>query len=236
MQHLLSLKTLLQHVADSERNKDKIFSFANEDFGTCIVLPKDIFSFLLIEIDVKKKHSENDLDFVCAYLEYSDCMMFKMFQKLKSISTNEVTSHTETVSQHTSAKPNFHRYKRKWDQCEQEENNIEEDFDINEDISDMNDMMNQLANKSFFKVLPIVLHIGSTIDSTQGLTIHSPILALLKKEDRAEDFIVALSRTSNPDMLQVANDVFSEKYESIAYETQNLIKIINQTQRKDGWL
>ena len=235
MQHLMSLKTLLQHATENERYKDKIFSFANEEYGTCIILPKDMFSFLLVEIDVKKKHNDKDLDSVCAYLEYNNCIMFKMFQKLKSISTNEVTSKPETTSQNVNAKPNFHRFKRKWDQCEQESNQ-EEDIDINENISDMTDMMNKLANKSFFKVLPIVLHIGCTIDSTQGLTIHSPILALLKKEDRAEDFIVALSRTSNPDMLLVANNVFNEKYESIAFETKNLIKIINKAQRKDGWL
>ena len=235
MQHLMSLKTLLQHATENEIYKDKIFSFANEEYGTCIILPKDMFSFLLVEIDVKRKHNDKDLDSVCAYLEYNNCIMFKMYQKLKSISTNEVTSNTETTSQNVGAKPNFHRFKRKWDQCEQESNE-EEDLDINENISDMTDMMNKLADKSFFKVLPIVLHIGCTIDSTQGLTIHSPILALLKKEDRTEDFIVALSRTSNPDMLLVANNVFNEKYESIAFETKNLIKIINKAQRKDGWL
>ncbi len=96
--------------------------------------------------------------------------------------------------------------------------------------------MNQLVHKSFFKIIPLVLHICATIDSTQGLTIHSPILALLKRDDRAEDMIVALSRTSNPDSLLVANKIFDQHYEHIAYETRSLIKMINQSQKKDGWL
>jgi hypothetical protein len=108
--------------------------------------------------------------------------------------------------------------------------------DIIDENAQMGEMMDKLVHKSFFKFVPLVLHICSTIDATQGLTIHSPILALLTKNDRAEDIIVALTRSSNPDTLLVANKVFDQNYSQIAHEIQTLIKLINEEQKQDGWL
>ncbi len=226
IQHLLSLKTLLQH-ADS-KSMSKVYSYASEKPGSCIVLPKDIFSFVLIDADVKKKLCE--LDRVCISLQVHECILFKLYHKVKAISTSEISSQRESKNQ--TYRPNK---KRKLSVCDREDE--DQMYEIEDDhCSNMSDLMNQLVHKSFFKIIPMVLHICATIDSTQGLTIHSPILALLKRDDRAEDMIVALSRTSNPDSLLVANKIFDQHYEHIAYETRSLIKMINQSQKKDGWL
>jgi hypothetical protein len=245
MQGLLAMKTLLRQSTSNEKIRNKIFSFNNEQAGSSIVLPKDIYSFVLSEIEILKPRNESELETVCMYLKLDDCLSLRMFPKAKAVSTHEVTS----TSSPSDTKPDFQRFKRKRDQYEkgdtysQCENRSrtdcgfeEEEVDIIDETAQMGEMMDKLVHKSFFKFVPLVLHICSTIDATQGLTIHSPILALLTKNDRAEDIIVALTRSSNPDTLLVANKVFDQNYSQIAHEIQTLIKLINEEQKQDGWL
>lgn len=238
MQDLFALKALLRQVSTFDRINTKIFMFNNEKRGASIVLPKDIFTFVLNDIEQRKAGVRNDTEFAYATLTFNDCLVVKMYPKIKSVSTCEITD-TLPEQEQTRKQPNFRKYKRKRADFD-EDDYVEEDdeeFDIIADNEkQFNEMMAKLANKSFFKIMPIVLHICCTIDSTQGLTIHSPIMALLTKDDRAEDIIVALTRTSNPDKLLVANRIFDTKYETIAFETKNLIKMINRAQKKDGWL
>lgn len=230
LHHLFSLKTLLQYALSTDKYKAKIYTYTNEQFGCSVALPKDVFSFVLLDADIKRKQS--NMSNVCLFLQFHECLTVKMYPKIKSISTSEVCENSQPQ---IFSKPNFQKFKRKRAEFEEEEKE-QEDFDVLDTTRHMSEMLNLLVNKSFFSIMPLVLHICSTIDSTQGLTIHSPILALLKKEDRAEDIIVALSRTSNPDTLLVANKVFDQKCEPIAFDTRNLVKMINDAQRKDGWL
>lgn len=238
MQDLFSLKALLRQVSTLDRVGTKIFMFDNEKRGASIVLPKDIFTFVLVDIEARKTRTNDECEYVYATLIFNDCLTLKMYPKVKSISTCEITD-SIPEKEHSRSQPNFRRFKRKRIDVDGDDymDNEDDDFDmIVDDERHFHEMMDKLANKSFFKCMPIVLHICCTIDSTQGLTIHSPILALLTKDDRAEDIIVALTRTSNPDKLIVANKIFDTKYESIAFETKNLIKIINSAQKQDGWL
>lgn len=139
-----------------------------------------------------------------------------------------------TVESGSEKRPNFKQLAMK--RTDREEELMEDTFDTLDTKTCMSEMLTALQNQSFFNFFPLVLHICSTIDSTQGLTINSPILALLKPSDRAEDIIVVLSRSSNPDMLLVANKIFDQRYEQIDSNTKGFVRMNNKLQRLDGYL
>jgi hypothetical protein len=91
MQGLLAMKTLLRQSTSNEKIRNKIFSFNNEQAGSSIVLPKDIYSFVLSEIEILKPRNESELETVCMYLKLDDCLSLRMFPKAKAVSTHEVT-------------------------------------------------------------------------------------------------------------------------------------------------
>lgn len=234
LEALLAMKSLLRQT--SGRKKELIY--ANEQAGLNIVLPKDVFSFILSSVEVRKPRGENELESVCLSLILDSCLHLKMFPKLKSVSTFEVTNMIQQ-----DCKPDFGKFqtvesghrgmKRSREVMESgEENEVE----LLEEVDEMSLLMQRNDHKSFFRFVPLVLHICSTIDATQGLTIHSPILALLTRKDKAEDIIVALTRSSNPDNLLVANRVFDSAYSPIAPEIQSLVRLVNEVQKQGGWL
>ena len=234
IQTLLSLKALLQ----AKSSVETIFMYANEKSGTYIGLPKDIFSFIITDAETSKYQSSGNSTTV--HLLFENCLSLTLYPKYKSVSTNEISESVSSEpfnSFQSKASSYFSKKKRKRLVFEYDDD--EEDNDIQFTEIDSEEMSNyglETHNKSFFKFIPLTLYICSTIDCTQGLTIHSPILALLRKEDRAEDIIVALTRTSNPDTLLVANKIFDYRYEPISTDTKTLVREINKAQRKDGWL
>lgn len=235
MQGLLAMKTLLRQSTFEDKIRHKVFEFENEQAGASIVLPKDIYSFVLSDMLIMKQRKENELQNVCLYLKLDDCLNLRMFPKTKSVSTHEATR----AIRPSDNRPDFQRFKRKRGQLEGYADDYEvedEQVDIIDETDHMGEQMEKLAQKSFFKFMPLVLHICSTIDATQGLTINSPILALITNKDKSEDIIVAFTRSSNPDTLMVANKVFDQNYSPISFEIKTLIKLINEEQKKGGWL
>lgn len=228
-QKLLALKAILQVKSSSS----KIHIFVNEEKGTYITLPKDIFSFIITDFETRKNRVQVD-EFTVIHLLSYDSLSLTLYPKLKSISTHEIS---QSISPDfpilpKDKKKKFYRNKRKRSDFE----NDDGDALCNGDDGEMPIYLSEESNVSFFSFVPLALHICCTIDCTQGLTIHSPIFALIRKEDRAEDIIVALTRTSNPDTLLVADRIFDRRYEPISNDTKNMIREINKTHRKDGWL
>ena len=231
IQRFINLKTLLRQLQSQGVTENKIYTFSCESQSTYLSLPKDIFTFILLDVECRKKKEMTNT--LCIYLKYEDCLHLKMYQKTKPISTSEIT-HKECSS---IAKAPSNSYKRKRSQYEDNQYEDDDSYDIIEDDeSTMQEMLGKLANKSFFRTVPLVLHVCSTIDSTQGLTIKTPVLVLLHKNDEAKDIIVGLSRSNNPNELLVANNIFAQRYEPISHETKTLVKMINSFQRNDGFL
>ena len=234
IQQFINLKTLLRQPHLQELTKDKIYAYNCESHSTYLQLPKDIFSFILLEVQSRKKDMINS---IVVYLKYEECLQLKMYQKTKSISSSEITF-KECSSL---AEPSSNRYKRKrYYDDDDDQNGQYEEIEQYEEMADtestMQEMLGKLKNKSFFRTIPLVLHVCSTIDSCQGLTITTPVLALLHKSDKAEDIIVGLSRNDNPNQLMVANNIFAQRFEPISAETKDLVKMINSLQRTDGYL
>ncbi len=203
-------------------NSSKIYAYHSEKAGTSIALPKDAFSFVLTDAIVRK--SVGGPDKVRIYLTYNECLTMKMYPKVKSVSYCEVFGDDDATLEANSV-PNLSKYKR-------QRTGVGED---NAETKMLEKMM-KFERKCYFTFVPLALYICCTIDSTQGLTINSPVLALLTQTDRAEDIIVALTRTSNPDCLLIANDIFDTNFEPIAHETKELLRLANATQRRTGWL
>ncbi len=224
LRDLLTLESILRK-SISHATRSKMYAYCSDKQGASIALPKDVFSFILTDVIVRRALEKGKLDRVCLYLTYDDSVTMKMYPKAKSVSSCEVLGPDVSVS----AVPNLSKYKRK--RCDMEQEATEDSS-----VETMAEKMNKLENKCFFTFVPLTLHICCTIDTTQGLTINSPIIALLTKDDRAEDIIVALTRTSNPDTLVVANDILSTKFEPIAREVKELLRLANTTQKKIGWL
>ena len=221
---LLSLKALLQ----AKTNQTKIFVFSNEQSGTYLTLPKDIFSFIVSDVETKTFGKDANCSIV--HLIYEDCLMFKLYPKLKSINTTEISECGYSEAKHKKTS-----YKRKREELEDDAYQ-EDDSVCIEDDQRMSSLLSDSANKSFFKFVPLVLHICSTIDCTQGLTIRMPIIVLIRREDGATERNVSLSRTNNPDWLLVANKIFDMPYEPISGEIKAFNRQINMLQRKNGYL
>lgn len=224
------MKSLLQNAIEkSGRLMKKMFTYVNDKKGIYLSLPKDTFSFVLQDISIEQAKDDSSMVNAKLLLKLQDCLTMKMFYKTKPFSTEKLNGHNlgNVSHEEPSHKPiDFEQYRKTNSdiQAEKPKEDMFDEDDVNAD------------KKSFFKTIPLALHICSTIDSTQGLTIHSPIIALLRKEDRAEDMIVAFTRPSNPDTLLVANKVFDRKFEPIDPATKSFIRTVHTVQKNDGWI
>lgn len=231
IQQLLSLKSLLKQKSDLS----KVFMFACEKQGTFISLPKDVFSFVISDIDVRKSF-KNRKQQPIVHLLFNDCLSLKLYPKLKSVNTEEISgcvTLADTCQMRGKSYSNPFKRKRCSYQCDLDTDDEVIEF---EEEPYMPESFMKTCNTSWFEFVPLTLNICSTIDNTQGKTIHSPVLALIRKEDGSEDRIVGLTRSSNPNNLLVANKIFDNKYELISNETTNMLREINKAQRKVGFL
>ena len=226
-EQILQIKSELQSAlaTSSDSLRTKRFTYFNENKTVYLSLPKDTFSFVLKDVHIEQPKDENPMINVKLNLKFQDCLNMNMYYKTKSICTSQLQA--QTVGDNSQKEVDFEKYRIK-DSVATHEENVSDEVTLDDD--------NATGMKSFFRTIPLTLHICSTIDSTQGLTIHSPILALLRKEDRAEDIIVALTRASNPDTLLVANKVFDTKFEPIDRSTKSFMKTMLTVQRNDGWI
>ena len=223
LEQILQIKSELQNALVHASLKTKRFTYFNENKTVYLTLPKDTFSFVLKDVHIEQPKDENPMINVKLNLKFQDCLNLNMYYKTKSICTNELKSHTVgSMHENTQREVDFEKYRVG------NTDNVSEEVTLDDDST--------TGTKSFFRTIPLALHICSTIDSTQGLTIHNPILALLRKEDRAEDIIVALTRASNPDTLLVAYKVFDTKFEPIDRSTKSFMKTMLSVQKNDGWL